>query len=67
MVVRNYHKLLSYAFVTTQRTRRKISTSRNLLLGVNDDDKFKDIRQSARSLCAKFPGPYWQELDKNDQ
>ena len=67
MVIRNKHKLLSYAFVMTQRTRRKLSTARNLLLGVNDHDKFKDVRQSIRSLCAKFPGPYWQELDKNDQ
>ena len=30
--------------------------------GSNVDD-FKQIRKSIRSLCAKFPGNYWQKLD----
>ena len=25
---------------------------------------FPDIREAVRRLCAKFPGPYWQELDR---
>jgi len=28
-------------------------------------DSFPEIRQSVRRLCADFPGPYWQEKDRN--
>jgi alkylation response protein AidB-like acyl-CoA dehydrogenase len=28
------------------------------------DDKFTDIRESVRALCAKFPGEYWRTLDR---
>ena len=27
-------------------------------------DKYADIRESVRALCAKFPGEYWRELDR---
>lgn len=27
-------------------------------------DEFADIRASVRALCAKFPGEYWRELDR---
>ena len=27
-------------------------------------DSFPEIRQSVRRLCADFPGPYWQEKDR---
>ena len=28
-------------------------------------DSFPEIRQSVRRLCADFPGPYWQEKDRD--
>lgn len=27
-------------------------------------DNYADIRESVRALCAKFPGEYWRELDR---
>ncbi len=27
-------------------------------------DEYADIRESVRGLCAKFPGEYWRELDR---
>jgi acyl-CoA dehydrogenase len=27
-------------------------------------DEYADIRESVRALCAKFPGEYWRELDR---
>lgn len=27
-------------------------------------DKYADIRESVRALCAKFPGEYWRDLDR---
>ncbi|MFA6264458.1 MAG: acyl-CoA dehydrogenase family protein [Pseudolabrys sp.] len=27
-------------------------------------DSYADIRESVRALCAKFPGEYWRELDR---
>jgi len=29
-----------------------------------DIDPYADIRESVRALCAKFPGDYWRELDR---
>lgn len=29
------------------------------------DETFPDIRESVRRLCAQFPGPYWQALDRD--
>src|SRR5471030_1272739 len=29
-----------------------------------DPDEFADIRESVRTLCAKFPGEYWRALDR---
>ena len=28
------------------------------------DDDFAEIRASVRALCARFPGSYWRELDR---
>jgi acyl-CoA dehydrogenase len=28
-----------------------------------DDDPHAEIREAVRKLCARFPGPYWRELD----
>ena len=35
--------------------------------GDDDDNELTHIRQSVRSLCADFPGTYWQELDKREE
>ncbi|MEI8274503.1 MAG: acyl-CoA dehydrogenase family protein [Hyphomicrobiales bacterium] len=29
-----------------------------------DRDDYADIRESVRALCARFPGEYWRELDR---
>ena len=29
-----------------------------------DQDSFPEIRESVQRLCAEFPGPYWQALDR---
>jgi alkylation response protein AidB-like acyl-CoA dehydrogenase len=29
------------------------------------DQSFPEIRDSVRKLCARFPGPYWQALDRD--
>ena len=29
-----------------------------------DSEKYSDIREAVRRLCAGFPGAYWQELDR---
>jgi alkylation response protein AidB-like acyl-CoA dehydrogenase len=29
-----------------------------------NEQSFPEIRESVRRLCAKFPGPYWQALDR---
>ncbi|HEY2446730.1 MAG TPA: acyl-CoA dehydrogenase family protein [Rhizomicrobium sp.] len=29
------------------------------------EDSFRDIRESVRRLCARFPGPYWRALDRD--
>ena len=29
-----------------------------------DRDNYADIRESVRALCARFPGEYWRELDR---
>ena len=31
----------------------------------SQDPSFPEIRESVRRLCAKFPGPYWQALDRD--
>jgi len=28
------------------------------------EDDFPEIREGVRALCARFPGPYWRELDR---
>jgi alkylation response protein AidB-like acyl-CoA dehydrogenase len=28
------------------------------------DEDFPEIREAVRALCARFPGPYWRELDR---
>ena len=28
------------------------------------DDSLAAIREGVRQLCARFPGPYWRELDE---
>src|ERR1700722_13872785 len=30
----------------------------------HQEQSFPEIRESVRRLCAQFPGPYWQELDR---
>ena len=47
--------------------RRHFSTFRTLLRADNDVEDFKHIRKAVQSLCAKFPGAYWQALEKNVQ
>ena len=47
--------------------RRRFSTFRTLLASNNDSDEFSQIKQSIKSLCAKFPGRYWQSLETNSQ
>ena len=27
-------------------------------------ETFSDIRQGVRALCARFPGDYWRDLDR---
>src|SRR5215469_10582414 len=31
---------------------------------MSTDPSFPEIRESVRRLCARFPGPYWQALDR---
>jgi alkylation response protein AidB-like acyl-CoA dehydrogenase len=33
-------------------------------MAMAESDAFEDIRESVRRLCAGFPGPYWQALDR---
>ena len=47
--------------------RRHFTTFRTLLAAPNEAEEFQQIRKSVQSLCANFPGSYWQTLEKNDQ
>src|SRR3546814_20442440 len=31
---------------------------------ITPDDVIDDIRSAVRDLCARFPGPYWREKDR---
>ena len=28
------------------------------------DDRYPDLRRAVQRLCADFPGPYWQQMDR---
>ncbi len=30
-------------------------------------EDFPEIREGVRAICAKYPGEYWRELEKNDE
>ena len=34
-------------------------------ISMGHGESFEDIRESVRRLCADFPGPYWQEKDRD--
>jgi alkylation response protein AidB-like acyl-CoA dehydrogenase len=33
-------------------------------MAAGDDDNLSAIREGVRQLCARFPGPYWRDLDE---
>ena len=50
-----------------QSRRHKHSAGYSMLASCNEDEDYTSIRKSIKSLCNKFPGTYWQNLEKNDQ
>jgi len=34
-------------------------------MSIAQDQSFPEIRDAVRKLCARFPGPYWQALDRD--
>ncbi len=44
----------------------KYGKARNLGIAFRlmSDDSYPEIREGVRRLCADFPGPYWQDLDR---
>ena len=57
-------KVTTYRF---SRKRRNFTTCPPVLASGHEADDYNDIRKSIKSLCARFPGRYWQDLEKNDQ
>ncbi len=42
----------------------RIQSGQGALDDIVDSESWADIREGVRKLCARFPGPYWRELDR---
>ena len=49
--------------IETDETARTRAASRQVR-DVNSEGSFPEIREAVRRLCGKFPGKYWQALDR---